>query len=58
MAGGALCLPPRPLHLPLLFPKNLASLRFSGALFFCAVEWVSENNTVLVISTEGRSSRD
>ncbi|HIX50174.1 MAG TPA: hypothetical protein H9851_02720 [Candidatus Borkfalkia faecavium] len=33
MAGGALCLPPRPLRLPLLFPKNLTSLRFSGALF-------------------------
>ena len=33
MAGGALCLPPCPLRLPLLFPKNLASLRFSGALF-------------------------
>ena len=33
MAVGALCLPPCPLRLPLLFPKNLAALRFSGALF-------------------------
>ncbi len=33
MAGGALRLPPCPLRLPLLFPKNLAALRFSGALF-------------------------
>ena len=33
MADGALCLPPCPLRLPLLFPKNLALLRFSGALF-------------------------
>ena len=32
MAGGALCLPPCPLRLPLLFPKNLAALRFSGTL--------------------------
>ena len=32
MAGGALRLPPRPQRLPLLFPKNLASLRFSGVL--------------------------
>ena len=33
MAGDALRLPPCPLRLPLLFPKNLAALRFSGALF-------------------------
>ena len=33
MAGGALRLPPCTLRLPLLFPKNLAALRFSGALF-------------------------
>ena len=37
-AGGALCLPPCPLRLPLLFPKNLAPLRFSGALFIDRVE--------------------
>ena len=33
MAGDALRLPPCPLRLPLLFPKNLAALRFPGALF-------------------------
>ena len=32
MAGDALRLPPCPLRLPLLFPKNLAALRFSGTL--------------------------
>ena len=31
-ADGALCLPPCPQRLPLLFPKNLVALRFSGAL--------------------------
>ena len=32
MADGALCLPSCPQRLPLLFPKNLAALRFSGTL--------------------------